>query len=127
MTVKLPFSGFVSGQNIPIICQIKNESKVKAESVKAALIKVRIGIMILNVSILIFVFFQRNNYYAEGERTSEIKKISQISSGETVCGEEKTHDMSLPVPSTPTTTSSECGSIIDTQYELKVSFSNRIN
>lgn len=40
MTLKIPFSGYVSGQYIPIICHLKNDSKVKAESVKAELIKV---------------------------------------------------------------------------------------
>ena len=40
MTVKIPFSGYVSGQSIPIICHLKNDSEVKVEYVKAVLIKV---------------------------------------------------------------------------------------
>lgn len=49
-----------------------------------------------------------------------IDKISESSSGETNCGEEKTHEMYINVPSTPTTTLPECGSIIDIKYDLKV-------
>ena len=42
MTVKIPFSGYVSGQSIPVTCHLKNDSNVKVECVKALLTKVLI-------------------------------------------------------------------------------------
>lgn len=46
--------------------------------------------------------------------------MSQSSSGETCCGEERTHDMPLYVPPTPATTISTNCSIINAKYNLKV-------
>lgn len=63
MTVKIPFSGYVSGQNIPLTCHFENDSKVKVESVKASLSIVRINYNKMDsiTTLLKFRYFRKSN------------------------------------------------------------------
>ncbi|XP_077295990.1 arrestin domain-containing protein 3-like [Arctopsyche grandis] len=101
MTVQIPFSGFVSGQYMPVTCNLKNDSKVKIECVKAGLIKTIV-------------------YTATHPLTktkTETWKVARRESDGVGRGEEKTVDLTLHVPVLPPS-SFKTSSVIKVKYEL---------
>ncbi|XP_077295393.1 arrestin domain-containing protein 3-like [Arctopsyche grandis] len=102
MTIKIPSLGFISGESIPVICNIKNESKIKVECIKLQLVK-----MILYTS-----------KYPIRKHKVEMVKVSRYLGGGVNCGEEKIFELSLLLPELPPS-SFTMSSIIEVKYELK--------
>ncbi|XP_077295998.1 arrestin domain-containing protein 2-like isoform X2 [Arctopsyche grandis] len=101
MTIQMPFSGFVSGQYIPLTCNLKNDSKVKIECVKAGLIKT--------------IEYTATSPLTK-TKTETLKVARRVSDG-VGRGEEKTVDLSLYVPALPPS-SFMTSYVIEVKYEL---------
>lgn len=100
--VTIPVTGYVSGQSIPIIAEIDNQSNVDLEKVK-------------------FQFRKHVAFHTNAPRLTkqEVKSIGELALGPYNKGEQKTLRQSLEIPALPASNMQNCG-IIDLHYDLYV-------
>lgn len=97
----IPVNGFVSGQKIPITCEVDNASNVVADRVKFAFRKV--------------VAFRVNQPRSDIKRDKIV--ISEYSEGPIAGGENRSFKHELEIPPLPPSNLQNCG-IIDLDYQL---------
>lgn len=100
--VSIPITGFVSGQTIPILAEIDNQSNVDLEKVK-------------------FQFRKHTAYHTVAPRVTkkDTKTIGELALGPFGKGEQKTIRQTLEIPALPASNMINCG-IIDLHYDLSV-------
>lgn len=107
VSVLIPVSGYVPGQNIPITAEVDNASNINVDRLKIVLRKI--------------VVFKTNT------PRRDIKKdkitIAEISVGPVEAHGSKTWQQNIEIPPLPPSNLINCG-IIDLDYELKVCFFN---
>lgn len=100
--VSIPVTGYVSGQTIPILAEIDNQSNVDVEKVK-------------------FQFRKHLAFHTSAPRTTkkDVKVIGELALGPYAKGEQKTIRQTLEIPALPASNLLNCG-IIDLHYDLSV-------
>ncbi|ALC47386.1 CG1105 [Drosophila busckii] len=100
---RLPQTGYVSGQTLPITCEVDNSSNVNLTAVKFELRKL--------------VTFHTNQPRSEKRETKVI--IAQLSVGPVNGGDSHTYTQQMEIPALPPTNLLNCG-IIALDYDLHV-------
>ena len=102
IVVSIPVTGYVSGQTIPILAEIDNQSNVDVEKVK-------------------FQFRKHTAYHTTAPRVTkkDVKTIGELALGPFAKGEQRTIRQSLDIPPLPASNMINCG-IIDLHYDLSV-------
>lgn len=102
VVVTIPVTGYVSGQNIPILAEIDNQSNVDVEKLK-------------------FQFRKHTAYHTTSPRVTkkDVKTIGELALGPFAKSEQKTIRQSLDIPALPASNMMNCG-IIDLHYDLSV-------
>lgn len=102
VVVSIPVTGYVSGQTIPILAEIDNQSNVDLEKVK-------------------FQFRKHTMYHTTAPKLTkkDVKTISELALGPFGKGEQRTIRQSLDIPPLPASNMINCG-IIDLHYDLFV-------
>lgn len=100
--VSIPVTGFVSGQTIPILAEIDNQSNVDVEKLK-------------------FQFRKHLAFHTTAPKITktDVKTIGELALGPFGKGEQKTIRQTLDIPALPASNLLNCG-IIDLHYDLSV-------
>lgn len=100
--VSIPVTGYVSGQSIPIIAEIDNQSNVDLEKVK-------------------FQFRKHTAFHTTSPKMTKknVNSIGELALGPFNKGEQRTIRQSLEIPPLPASNMINCG-IIDLHYDLYV-------
>ncbi|KAG5679842.1 hypothetical protein PVAND_009379 [Polypedilum vanderplanki] len=100
--ISVPVTGYVSGQSIPILAEIDNQSNVDVEKVK-------------------FQFRKHLAFHTTAPRLTkkDVKSIGELALGPFNKGEQRTIRQSLEIPPLPASNLQNCG-IIDLHYDLYV-------
>jgi hypothetical protein len=102
VVVSIPVTGYVSGQSIPLLAEIDNQSNVDVEKVK-------------------FQFRKHLAFHTTAPKLTKTdsKVIGELALGPFAKGEQKTIRQSLDIPSLPASNLINCG-IIDLHYDMSV-------
>lgn len=102
IVVSVPVKGYLSGQAIPLLAEIDNQSNVEVEKVK-------------------FLFRKHLAFHTSAPRMTkkETKSIGELAIGPFNKSEQRTVRQSLDVPPLPPSNLMNCG-IIDLHYDLQV-------
>lgn len=100
--MSIPVTGFVSGQTIPILAEVDNQSNVDVEKLK-------------------FQFRKHVAFHSTAPRITktDVKSIGELALGPFNKGEQRTIRQSLDIPPLPGSNLLNCG-IIDLHYDLYV-------
>lgn len=103
VTVRLPVSGYVSGQTIPIKAEVDNASNVVVDALKLC-------------------FRKRMSFQVHQPKSAtkkEFETIEELTMGPIDAGQSRNWEQKIEVPALPPSNLVNCG-IIDLDYELKV-------
>jgi hypothetical protein len=102
VVVSIPVTGFVSGQTIPILAEVDNQSNVDVEKLK-------------------FQFRKHVAFHTTAPRMTkkDVKSIAELTLGPFNRGEQRTIRQMLDIPPLPGSNLQNCG-IIDLHYDLFV-------
>lgn len=107
VTILIPFSGYVPGQNIPITAEVDNASNINVDRLKIVLRKI--------------VVFKTNT--PRRDMKKDKITIAEISVGPVEAHGSKTWQQNIEIPPLPPSNLINCG-IIDLDYELKACIFN---